>query len=206
MDRRRIELIEPGLSAAPIHYESRRLDVAATAALVAKVRASVVRATSAALDEIASALPAPVRLDLAPSVAARLPRRHRGPAPPAVRGPGRRHHVPPGARRARARSRLGRPPLRREGRARSSGRHAGRAGPTRSCRGLGRRWGRPGRRTTGSRSPRRSWPAESGLRDRSARAGTSFPRPSGVQVDGGEVRVELDARLAPARAGPSPTP
>ena len=61
VDRRRIELIEPGLSQAPIHYESRRLDVAATAALVAKVRASVVRAASAALDEIAAALPAPVR-------------------------------------------------------------------------------------------------------------------------------------------------
>jgi len=60
VDRRRIELIEPGLSAAPIHYESRRLDVAATAALVAQVRASAVRATSAALDEIATALPAPV--------------------------------------------------------------------------------------------------------------------------------------------------
>ena len=60
VDRRRIELVEPGISAAPIHYESRRLDVAATAALVAKVRASVVRATSAALDELAAALPAPV--------------------------------------------------------------------------------------------------------------------------------------------------
>ncbi len=60
VDRRRIELIEPGMSAAPIHYESRRLDVAATAALVAEVRASVVRAASAALDEIATALPAPV--------------------------------------------------------------------------------------------------------------------------------------------------
>lgn len=60
VDRRRIELIEPGVSAAPIHYESRRLDVAATAALVAKARASVARATSAALDELASALPAPV--------------------------------------------------------------------------------------------------------------------------------------------------
>ena len=33
VDRRRIELIEPGLTAAPIHYESHRLDVAATAAL-----------------------------------------------------------------------------------------------------------------------------------------------------------------------------
>jgi hypothetical protein len=61
VDRRRIALVEPGISPAPIHYESRRLDVAATAALVAKVRASVVRAASAALDEIAAALPAPVR-------------------------------------------------------------------------------------------------------------------------------------------------
>ena len=60
VERRRIELVEPGITAAPIHYESKRLDVAATAALVAKVRASVVRATSAALDELANALPAPV--------------------------------------------------------------------------------------------------------------------------------------------------
>jgi hypothetical protein len=60
VDRRRIELIEPGVSPAPIHYESRRLDVAATAALVAMVRASVVRAASAALDEIATALPEPL--------------------------------------------------------------------------------------------------------------------------------------------------
>jgi hypothetical protein len=56
VDRRRIELVEPGVTAAPIHYESARLDVAATAALVATVRASVVRAASAALDE----LPAPI--------------------------------------------------------------------------------------------------------------------------------------------------
>jgi hypothetical protein len=60
VDRRRIELVEPGVTAAPIHYESRRLDVAATAALVTKVRASVVRAGSAALDELAAALPAPI--------------------------------------------------------------------------------------------------------------------------------------------------
>ncbi len=60
VDRRRIELVEPGLTPAPIHYESKRLDVAATAALVAEVRASIVRATSAALDELAAALPAPV--------------------------------------------------------------------------------------------------------------------------------------------------
>jgi len=60
VDRRRIDLIEPGLPAAPIHYEGKRLDVAAAAALVAKVRASVLRATSAALDEIAAAVPEPV--------------------------------------------------------------------------------------------------------------------------------------------------
>jgi hypothetical protein len=60
VDRRRIELIEPGVSAAPIHYDSKRLDLAATAALVAAVRASVVRATSAALDALAAALPEPV--------------------------------------------------------------------------------------------------------------------------------------------------
>ena len=60
VDRRRIELVEPGVTAAPIHYESWRLDDAATAALVLEVRASVVRAASAALDEIARALPEPV--------------------------------------------------------------------------------------------------------------------------------------------------
>jgi hypothetical protein len=60
VDRRRIELVERGLPAAPIHYEGKRLDVAATAALVAKVRASVVRTASAALDQLAAALPEPV--------------------------------------------------------------------------------------------------------------------------------------------------
>jgi hypothetical protein len=58
--RRRVELVEAGVTAAPIHYESHRLDVAATVALVAEVRASVVRATSASLDELAAALPAPI--------------------------------------------------------------------------------------------------------------------------------------------------
>ena len=60
VDRRRIELIEPGVCAAPIHYESWRLDVAATAELVATVRASAVRATSAALDGLADALSEPI--------------------------------------------------------------------------------------------------------------------------------------------------
>jgi hypothetical protein len=60
VDRRRIALIGPGVSEAPIHYESRRLDAVATAALVAKARASIARTTAAAFDELAAALPAPV--------------------------------------------------------------------------------------------------------------------------------------------------
>src|SRR5688572_29544805 len=60
VDRRRIELLEPGVPAAPIEHECHGLDFAAAAALVAKVRESALRATSAALDEIAAALPEPV--------------------------------------------------------------------------------------------------------------------------------------------------
>jgi hypothetical protein len=69
VDRRRIELIEPGLPTAPIHHEGgphllhRRgepLDDHALAALVADVRASVVRAASAALDELTTTLPEPI--------------------------------------------------------------------------------------------------------------------------------------------------
>jgi hypothetical protein len=48
------------VTAAPIHYESHRLDVAATTALVAAVRASVTRAAAAGLDELAAALPEPI--------------------------------------------------------------------------------------------------------------------------------------------------
>jgi hypothetical protein len=69
VDRRRIELIEPGLPVAPIHHEGaafplhqtgEQLDDAALASLVAEVRASVGRATSAALAEIATAVPQPI--------------------------------------------------------------------------------------------------------------------------------------------------
>ena len=60
VDRRRIGLIEPGITPAPMHYDSSRLDLDATAALVATVRASASRATSAALDELAAALPEPI--------------------------------------------------------------------------------------------------------------------------------------------------
>ena len=60
VDRRRIELIEPGMAAAPIHHGGKPLDDDGAAALVAKVRASAARATSASLDELASAVSEPI--------------------------------------------------------------------------------------------------------------------------------------------------
>lgn len=69
VDRRRIELIEPGLPAAPIHHEGGAhpmhrtgppLDDGALAALVADVRASAIRTTSTALDDLAAGLPEPI--------------------------------------------------------------------------------------------------------------------------------------------------
>ena len=60
VDRRRIELVEPGMPAAPIHHEGKPLDDDAITVLVARVRASVFRATSASLDELAAALPEPI--------------------------------------------------------------------------------------------------------------------------------------------------
>jgi hypothetical protein len=60
VDRRRIELVEPGVPSMPIHGEGKRLDLAATTALVADVRASAARATSASLDELQATLPAPI--------------------------------------------------------------------------------------------------------------------------------------------------
>jgi hypothetical protein len=69
VDRRRIELIEPGVPTSPIHHEggphllhrsAEPLDDNALAALVTDVRASVVRATSATLDELATSSPEPI--------------------------------------------------------------------------------------------------------------------------------------------------
>jgi hypothetical protein len=59
-DRRRIELIEPGMPAAPVEHEARPLDDGAAARMVAGVRASALRATSASLDRLAASLPGPV--------------------------------------------------------------------------------------------------------------------------------------------------
>jgi hypothetical protein len=69
VDRRTIELIEPGVPTAPIHHvggphllhrSGKPLDDNSLAALVADVRASVVRAASVALDELGTVLPEPI--------------------------------------------------------------------------------------------------------------------------------------------------
>lgn len=60
VDRRRIELLEPGMPSAPIHHEAKPLDDAGALAMVAEVRASAARATAASLDELAGALPEPI--------------------------------------------------------------------------------------------------------------------------------------------------
>jgi hypothetical protein len=53
VDRRRIDLIEPGLPVAPVEHD-------AEATMVARVRESALRATSASLNELAAALPEPI--------------------------------------------------------------------------------------------------------------------------------------------------
>lgn len=69
VDRRRIELIDAGLPAAPIHHEGGThllhgsgdpLDDDSLAALVARVRSSVTKMTSSALDELAGAVSEPI--------------------------------------------------------------------------------------------------------------------------------------------------
>ena len=60
VDRRRIELVEPGMAAAPIHHEGKPLDDDAASALVAEVRASAGRATTAALDQISADVSEPI--------------------------------------------------------------------------------------------------------------------------------------------------
>ena len=60
VDRRRIELIEPGMPTAPIHHEGKPLDDAAVTVMVENVRASAARATTASLDALASAVSEPI--------------------------------------------------------------------------------------------------------------------------------------------------
>jgi hypothetical protein len=60
VDRRRIELVEPGVPTAPVEHDIKPLSDAAAARMVAEVWASALRATSASLDELAASLPGPV--------------------------------------------------------------------------------------------------------------------------------------------------
>lgn len=60
VDRRRIELVEPGVATAPIHTDGAGLDDEACAALLAEVRASAERATAAALDTLADDVAGPI--------------------------------------------------------------------------------------------------------------------------------------------------
>lgn len=60
LDRRRIELVEPGTPTAPIEHDAKPLDDAAAAEVVAEVRASALRITSASLERLAASLPGPI--------------------------------------------------------------------------------------------------------------------------------------------------
>jgi len=57
VDRRRIELVDPGLTQAPVHYDAASLDDAALTALIAEVRASIARCAAAAFDDLDAAVP-----------------------------------------------------------------------------------------------------------------------------------------------------
>lgn len=60
VDRRRIELVEPGQPTMPIHHHEVGLDDVELSTLVGEVAASSLRATGAALDELSAALPGPI--------------------------------------------------------------------------------------------------------------------------------------------------
>ena len=61
VDRRRVELIEPGVPEAPVEHAMAGLGDAAARRLLDEVRAAVTRATAASLDALADSLPAPIR-------------------------------------------------------------------------------------------------------------------------------------------------
>ena len=60
VDRRRIELLEPGVPNMPVHHPRPGLSLAEIEALVALVRASAERAIAASLDALTAALPGPI--------------------------------------------------------------------------------------------------------------------------------------------------
>jgi hypothetical protein len=57
VDRRRIELVEPGLTPAPVHYDAASLDDTALTALIAAVRASVARGAATAFEQLEATVP-----------------------------------------------------------------------------------------------------------------------------------------------------
>jgi hypothetical protein len=60
VDRRRIDLLEPGMPNMPIHHPPQGLSLNELEALVTRVRASADRATAASLDALTAALPGTV--------------------------------------------------------------------------------------------------------------------------------------------------
>ncbi len=60
VDRRRIDLIEPGVPNMPIHHPGSDWSVEAVTELVARVHESAGRATAASLEGLGAALPGPV--------------------------------------------------------------------------------------------------------------------------------------------------
>jgi hypothetical protein len=60
VDRRRIQLIEPGMPVAPVEHEAKSLGDDAAGRMVAEARESALRATSGSLDQLAAALSAPI--------------------------------------------------------------------------------------------------------------------------------------------------
>ncbi len=172
VDRRRIELIEPGVPMAPIHHEggphllhrsSEPLSDDDLTTLVAEVRASVVRATSAAMDELVASSPEPVvsmslrawPADFPSDIATqrRVPYESRADSV---------MYCQVLAELARERGWVVHPYNAKRSRTKPS---ASWVREQRKCfRVRGRNWGHHGRRTIEWRSQRRSWPADLALR------------------------------------------
>lgn len=60
IDRRRIDLVEQGLTKHPYHHEAQALPIAEAVALVERVRVSAERRAKASLEELASEVPVPI--------------------------------------------------------------------------------------------------------------------------------------------------
>lgn len=60
LDRRKVELIEAGLTRYPYHHDAQRLPIAQAEALIARVASSAFRCASAALAALAAAVPSEI--------------------------------------------------------------------------------------------------------------------------------------------------